>query len=80
MITTDDPELAGRMRLLRNHGITTDARQREEQGSWFYEMVDLGYNYRLRDFQCALGISQLGKLPDWQARRRKIAEQHMHHL
>lgn len=73
MITTDDPELAGRMRLFRNHGITTDHRQREEQGSWFYEMADLGYNYRITDFQCALGISQLRKLPKFPERRRKIA-------
>jgi len=73
MITTDDPELAGRMRIFRTHGITTDAHQREEQGSWFYEMVDLGYNYRMTDFQCALGISQLKKLPKFLERRRKIA-------
>ena len=51
MITTGDPELARRMRVFRNHGITTDHRQREKQGSWFYEMVDLGYNYRLTDVQ-----------------------------
>ena len=73
MITTDDPELAGRMRLFRSHGITTDARQREKQSSWFYEMVDLGYNYRMADFQCALGISQLRKLPKFLKRRREIA-------
>ena len=73
MVTTDDPELARRMRIFRNHGITTDSRQREEQGSWFYEMVELGYNYRMTDFQCALGISQLTKLPAWIARRREIA-------
>ena len=64
MITTDDPALARRMRTFRNHGITSDHRQREQQGSWVYEMVDLGYNYRLTDFQCALGLSQLRKLPD----------------
>jgi len=73
MITTDDPELARRMRTFRNHGITTDSRQREEQGSWFYEMVELGYNYRMTDFQCALGLSQLSKLPAWIARRREVA-------
>jgi perosamine synthetase len=73
MITTDDPELAERMRLFRSHGITTDARQREKQDSWFYEMVDLGYNYRITDFQCALGISQLRKLPKFLERRREIA-------
>jgi perosamine synthetase len=76
VITTDDPELARRMRLFRNHGITSDHRQREQQGSWFYEMVELGYNYRLTDFQCALGMSQLRKLPSWVARRQQIAGQY----
>lgn len=75
-ITTDNAELAGRMRLFRNHGITTDHYQRDQQGSWFYEMVDLGYNYRLTDIQCALGLSQLGKLPQWIKRRQKIAQQY----
>jgi perosamine synthetase len=73
MVTTDDPELARRMRQFRNHGITTDHRQREATGSWFYEMTDLGYNYRLPDVLCALGLSQLTKLPAWVARRREIA-------
>lgn len=73
MITTDDPKLAQRMRVFRNHGITTDHRQREQQGSWFYEMIDLGYNYRLTDIQCALGISQLRKLSEWVKRRQEIA-------
>jgi len=76
MITTNDLELAGRMRRFRNHGITTDHHQREKQGSWFYEMVDLGYNYRLTDFQCALGLSQLNKLPRFLEKRRKIANQY----
>jgi len=73
MVTTDDPALASRMRTFRNHGITTDHRQREERGSWFYEMVELGYNYRMTDFQSALGMSQLAKLPGWITRRREIA-------
>ena len=73
LVTTDDSELAQGMRRFRNHGITTDLHQRERQGSWFYEMVDLGYNYRLTDFQCALGLSQLNKLPDWISRRQTIA-------
>ena len=76
VITTDDPALARRMRVFRNHGITSDHRQREQQGSWFYEMVDLGYNYRLTDFQCALGMSQLRKLPSWVARRQEIARRY----
>lgn len=76
VITTDEEQWAQRMRLFRNHGITTDYRQREQQGSWFYEMVDLGYNYRLTDFQCALGISQLRKLPSWILRRQEIAQRY----
>ncbi|MBK7896481.1 MAG: UDP-4-amino-4,6-dideoxy-N-acetyl-beta-L-altrosamine transaminase [Candidatus Promineifilaceae bacterium] len=73
VITTDDPELARKMRVFRNHGITTDHRQRAEQGGFFYEMVDLGYNYRLTDFQAALGISQLKKLAGWVEKRQAIA-------
>ena len=74
VITTDDSELAQRMRVFRNHGITTDHRQRAEQGSWFYEMVDIGYNYRITDFQCALGLSQLNKMPQWVQQRQAIAK------
>lgn len=76
IITSDDPVFTERMRLFRNHGITTDHRQRAEHGSWFYEMVDLGYNYRLTDLQCALGISQLRKLSGWVARRQAIAQRY----
>jgi len=75
-VTTDDGQLAERMRRFRNHGITTDFRQRQEQGSWYYEMVDLGFNYRLTDLQCALGITQLAKLPQSVARRQAIARQY----
>jgi perosamine synthetase len=73
MITTDDPEAAKRMRIFRNHGITSDLRQRELVASGYYEMEDLGYNYRLTDIQCALGLSQLKKLKPWVARRKQIA-------
>lgn len=73
VITTDDPELAQRMRVFRNHGITSDHHQRSLTGGFFYEMVDLGYNYRITDFQCALGISQLKKLKDAVLRRQHIA-------
>jgi len=76
MITSDNEEYAQRLRIFRNHGIMTDHRQRESQGSWFYEMVDLGYNYRITDFQCALGMSQINKLPRWLERRREIARQY----
>jgi perosamine synthetase len=73
VITTNDPDLASHLRRFRNHGITSDHRQREQTGSWFYEMIDLGYNYRLTDIQCVLGLSQLKKLSGWVARRREIA-------
>jgi perosamine synthetase len=73
MDLTADPNLAERMRRFRNHGIDADHRAREERGSWYYEMTDLGYNYRLSDMQCALGLSQLRKLDRFLARRRDIA-------
>ncbi len=74
IVTTDDPEMAKRMRWFRNHGITTDHRQRAAEGGWFYEMEGLGYNYRLPDINCALGLSQLRKFDGWLARRRAIAD------
>jgi perosamine synthetase len=74
MVVTDNLEYANRMRRFRNHGIQTDHRQRAETGTWFYEMLDLGYNYRLTDIQCALGLSQLRKLSGWIERRREIAK------
>jgi perosamine synthetase len=76
MITTDHEEYAKRLRIFRHHGITYDLPKREVSRPWFYEMVDLGYNYRITDFQCALGMSQLQKLPGWLRRRREIARQY----
>jgi perosamine synthetase len=76
MVVTDNPRYHRRMTMFRNHGITADCRQRDEKGSWFYEMVDLGYNYRITDFQCALGMSQLKKLPVWIHRRQEIASRY----
>jgi len=73
MVTADDVEAARRMREFRNHGITSTHHERAEEGSWFYEMPEVGYNYRLTDFQCALGMSQLEKLSGWTKRRREIA-------
>lgn len=73
MVVTDNPDWQARMRLFRNHGITTDHRQRSDSGAWFYEMVDLGYNYRLSDLHCALGLSQLGRLDAFIDRRRQLA-------
>jgi perosamine synthetase len=73
VVATEDQDAAAQMRRFRNHGISADHRERSAQGSWFYDVEDLGYNYRLTDFQCALGLSQLRKLPGWLARRRQIA-------
>jgi perosamine synthetase len=76
VVTTADPRMAARMRTFRNHGITTDHRQRSENSSWIYEIVELGYNYRLTDIQCALGLSQLSKLPARIGRRQAIAREY----
>ena len=73
MVTTDRTDLAESLRRFRNHGISTDALQRHATGRWHYEMVLLGYNYRLTDVACALGLSQLRKLEPNLARRREIA-------
>src|ERR1035437_946764 len=76
MVTTNDAQLAETLRRFRNHGISSEARQRQEAGQWFYEMVLLGFNYRLTDIACALGLSQLEKLDANLARRRAIAAQY----
>ncbi len=76
MVTTANPAHAQTMRRFRSHGITLDHAQRQDRGSWSYDMVELGYNYRLSDLQCALGLSQLQRLPEWIARRRRIARRY----
>jgi len=76
MVTTNNPQLAETLRRFRNHGISSDARQRQTAGQWHYEMVLLGFNYRLPDFACALGLRQLQKLDLNLARRREIAAQY----
>lgn len=73
MVVTDDSDLADHIQIFRNHGITSGPRQRLENKSWYYEMVDLGYNYRISDIQCALGVSQLEKLNKWIRRRNNLA-------
>lgn len=73
MVMTNRKDWAQRARRFRNHGIETDHRQREEQGTWTYDMAELGYNYRITDMQCALGISQLRKLPQWLQTRQRLA-------
>ena len=72
MLTTNSKELYDRLMLLRTHGITKE-NMRENHGGWYYEMIELGFNYRLTDFQSALGISQLAKNKKGVARRNEIA-------
>lgn len=76
MVATDDPVFAETLRRFRNHGISSDTRQRQESGQWHYEMVLLGFNYRLTDIACALGLEQLKKLEANLLRRRQIAKRY----
>ncbi len=74
MITTNSDELYEKLLLLRTHGITKDpSKLTRQDGPWYYEQQTLGFNYRITDFQCALGISQLEKLDGFVCRRREIA-------
>jgi UDP-4-amino-4,6-dideoxy-N-acetyl-beta-L-altrosamine transaminase len=77
MITTNDEELYKKILLLRTHGITKDpSLLHQNPGGWYYEMQELGYNYRLTDFQAALGTSQLKRADHGLERRRQIAEKY----
>jgi UDP-4-amino-4,6-dideoxy-N-acetyl-beta-L-altrosamine transaminase len=77
MFLTNDIELYRRAVRFRSHGITKDPKElSENHGKWYYEMHELGYNYRITDFQAALGISQLTRLEQGNARRREIAQQY----
>ncbi len=76
MVTTQSERYAKRIRRFRSHGIDTDCRQRTQQVTHQYDMIELGYNYRMTDFQAALGIGQLGKLVAFTARRNQIADQY----
>ena len=72
MLTTNSKELYEKLMLLRTHGITKD-NMKEYHGNWYYEMIELGFNYRLTDFQSALGITQLAKNNKGVARRNEIS-------
>jgi dTDP-4-amino-4,6-dideoxygalactose transaminase len=77
MITTNREDLYKKLLLLRTHGITRNAQMlTENHGGWYYEMQELGYNYRLTDFQAALGISQLQRADEGLKRRRAIASRY----
>ncbi len=76
MVATDRADLAGRLRRFRNHGFETDFRERDARGEVYSPMLELGFNYRLTDLQCALGLSQLGRLDQFLKRRAALAERY----
>lgn len=75
MALTNDAELANKMALLRSHGITRDPQQmtHEADGPWYYQQIDLGFNYRMTELQAALGVSQMERLDKYIARRHQLA-------
>ena len=77
MIVTNDEKLYERLKLFRTHGITREEKYlSRNDGPWYYEQIDLGYNYRITDIQCALGISQMDKLDDFVKKRRMLVERY----
>lgn len=82
VLLTNREDVAERARRLRTHGITRDPTEMSEggQGRWYYEQIDLGYNYRMTDMQAALGLSQLQRLDDYVERRGALARRYDHSL
>ena len=78
MALTNSDELASRMNLLRSHGVTRDQNlmTREPDGPWYYQQVDLGFNYRMTELQAALGVSQMNRLDAFVARRHELAQRY----
>ncbi|WP_048601367.1 UDP-4-amino-4,6-dideoxy-N-acetyl-beta-L-altrosamine transaminase [Rubeoparvulum massiliense] len=77
MITTNNDELYEKLKLFRSHGITRDPKMlHQNKDHWYYEQIELGYNYRMTDIQAALGLSQLKKADRFLKRRREIAHQY----
>lgn len=78
MAMTNDAQLAKRMQLLRSHGITRDINEMTHapDGPWYYQQIELGYNYRMTDLQAALGLSQMRRLGEFVAKRHQIAKRY----
>ena len=89
MVTCRNTDLAARLRTMRNHGMSRDERvfqnaalafEGDEPNPWYYEMEEIGFNYRLSDIQCALGLSQLARLDAFVAKRRLLAARYQREL
>ena len=78
MATTNDKELSERMQLFRSHGVTRDPElmTKEAEGSWYYQQVDLGFNYRMTELHAALGVSQMQRLGEFVARRHVLQKRY----
>ncbi len=81
-VTTNNKALADRMALLRSHGITrnTEQMQNTSHGAWYYEQIDLGFNYRMTELQAALGVSQMQRLSDFVEKRQHLFNRYNHLL
>jgi dTDP-4-amino-4,6-dideoxygalactose transaminase len=78
MITTNSNSLANKMQLLRSHGITRNESEmtKKPDGPWYYQQIDLGFNYRMTDIQAALGLSQMSRLDEFVSKRHEIANRY----
>lgn len=78
MAVTNDAKLAQKMDLLRSHGITrnTELMTKESDGAWYYQQIDLGFNYRMTELQAGLGVSQMKRLEQFVAKRHQIAKRY----
>ena len=78
MALTNSDDLAHKMELLRSHGVTRDENKmtRKSDGPWYYQQIDLGFNYRMTELQAALGISQMDRLDQYVLRRNQLAERY----
>ena len=78
LATTNSEELAERMRLLRSHGVTRNQKlmTKDIEGAWYYQQIDLGFNYRMTELQAALGVSQMKRLDEFVAKRHSLQERY----